>query len=289
LAKQLAGAAQRNLNSIGLTLKEMNEALAAEDFYKLKWQLLGIESVLHADDPRLQAFRKAIEDPDNEEQLAKGADFYKATTGQDLSGPKLDYRGGFDFVAPDMRWNSDKWKTLVNFAKEGPEPYQQMARNYIKAHPEMIIDTSDSLLLPPATDKKAACWRYLPDDQPSGDAWKAPGFSERNWLATALPSKEIGKQKQSRIRGTFEVENPQQIESMSVEFMPTGPFQVFLNGTLVLDYTGSASSKRKAKILLKSVTRELLKPGENCLAIESDSLSHEFFLSFSAGTVGRHR
>ena len=180
LAKHLAEAAQRNLNSSGLTLKEMNEALAAEDFYKLKWQLLGIESVLHADDPRLQAFRKAIEDPDNEEQLAKGADFYKATTGHDLSGPRVGYRGGFHFVAPDVTWDSDKWDTLVNFGKNGPEPYRQMARNYVEAHPEMKIDTSESLLLPPATDIKAACWRYLPDNQSIGDAWKTPGFSDRN-------------------------------------------------------------------------------------------------------------
>lgn len=76
---------------------------------------------------------------------------------------------------------------------------------------------------------------------------------------------------------------------MSVEFLPTGPFQVFLNGTLVLDYTGSASYKNRTRILLNPFTRELLKPGENCLAIESDSLSHEFDLSFSAGTAGRYR
>jgi len=76
---------------------------------------------------------------------------------------------------------------------------------------------------------------------------------------------------------------------MSVEFMPTGPFRVFLNGTVVLDYTGGQSWKRKTTIRLKPVARELLQSGENCLALESDSLGHEFYLSFSAGTAGRYR
>lgn len=284
LAKQLTGATQRNLNSIELTLKDMEATLAANDLYKLKWQLLGIESVLDADDPRLGEFRAAVEDPENEKLLPEGARYYKAVKSVPFSGPQ-----GFEFVAPGPQTNRSAWNTMMQFAKDSESPYSKMARNYIKAHPEMIVDSSEASLLPPASDKKAACWRYLPDGQAGGDDWKAPRFNERGWEPTALPSREIGQQKQSRLRGIFEIEDPQQVESMSVEFMPTGPFQVFLNGTLVLDYTGGPSWKQKTTILLKPVARELLQSGENCLAIESASLSHEFYLSFRAGTSGRYR
>jgi hypothetical protein len=284
LAKQLFEAARRNLNSIELTLQDMEANLARKDLYKLKRQLLGIESVMDADDPRLSDFQDAVEDPANENILSEGAKYYSSVRGTHYSGPR-----GFELVAPVAQINDSAWSTLKNLAQDEDSPYSVMARDYIKARPEMITDFSETAVLPPEGDDKATCWSYSAEGRASGDKWKMPGFSARGWKATALPAKVVGQQERSQIRGIFEIENPDQVESMSVEYLPTGPFKVFLNGSLVLEWTGRQSWKWETPVRLKPVARELLQSGENCLAIESSSLGHEFDLTFRVGEKGDYR
>ena len=296
LATQLAEAADRNLRSIDLTLASMNEALASGDFYKLKQQLQGIESIIDANDTRLRDFRAAIEDPENEQLLAEGRDFYASISGAKYTGSK-----GFQFVALTAKGDGRAWDRLLKLAKEGKGPYQQMARDYIRTHPTLVLGTSEAPLLPPPAkemrhgsypaDKEAICWRYALSESKAGDDWKAPSYRDDSWTAVALPSKVVGGKGTSYLRGSFEVENPAEVKGLSVDYTAAGPFKLFLNGELVLDYTGGDSKRGKTTIPLKPITRELLKPGANLLAVEATVLnqSADFDLLLKASMEGSLR
>lgn len=274
LAKQLAGAAERNLKSLDLTLASMNKAYAAGDLYKLQQQLQGIESILDADDARLRDFRSAIENEDNKEALQAGENFYASISGAKYMGPR-----GFQYVAPTAKGDERAWRRLLQLAKGGMEPYQEMARDYIKAHPSLIPGASPAPLLPPPAkemrhgkypaDTKATCWRYALSESKASDDWNAPSYLDASWAEVALPSREVGGKGTTYLRGSFEVEDSSKVEALSVDYTAAGPFKLYLNGALILDYTGGASKRGKTTIPLKPITRSLLKPGSNLLAVEA--------------------
>jgi hypothetical protein len=283
LAKQLSDAARRNLNSIELTCESMKEALAAGDLYKLKWQLLGIESIMDIDDPRLEDFRDALEGSDAEEVMDQGKKYYDAVAGAQWSGLK-----GFEIITRHAQVDRRKRGALEKLAEEGEGPYDKMAEAYLQAYPKVVL-IPDSFLIPPPSkgneskpDNAVECWRYLSGNEDSDEKWKEVFFNDRRWKEVSLPSKEIASTDPGRLRAVFEVSDPEAIKSLSLEFDTSTPFKGYLNGKLILNETGGNNWKRRVTLLLKPVTRELLKKGDNCLAVEAAGFGADFTLVLKA-------
>jgi len=257
LATQLQTAAKRNINSLKLTLADMTAALTRGDLYKLKWQLQAIESIIDADDPRLGVFRAAVEDPDSAAILEAGAEFYRHTDGPQWAGPL-----GFQIFAPPAQTNARTRSRLEALAERGRQPYRDMARAYLAAHP-MLSLTADKPLFDGAA---ADAWCLLPKGQTPGEGWTKPGFDDSSWLAVTLPTKAVGENGTRYLRRTFEVQDVQAIEQLGLEYNLWGRWQVYLNGELVVDLKG-LSWPKVHQTPLKPNTAALLKPGKNVLAI----------------------
>jgi hypothetical protein len=280
MAKQLASIARRNLASIDLTLTEMSRRLEVGDLVHIRHQLQAIESIVPADDARLEAFRAAVEDPANEPVMASGAQFYNLV-------PNIGFYGlkGFRAVLSGLQGSSRHRGTLKGLATRGEGVYRRMAEAYLAAHPLLPLDPATPLMPPPSGE--AECWRLAPDGKAPHSDWKAPSFNDGAWKPISLPSKELGSKNPRMLRGSFPLDDPSAIEALALDYATTGRLQVYLNGTLIMDVSPSGSSTT-AKILLKPSTRELLRAGTNHLAV---AVAHppgnnEFKLALEASMKG---
>lgn len=297
LATQLAEAAQRNLRSIELTLASMQADYEAEDLYQLQQKLKGIEGVVDVDDPRLREFRAAVEDPKNKKRLDVGKIYYARVNAFELQGQKgferIEMLGG----RSSHRWIKKQWSGFMETAKSGIAPYQQWTRNFLLTHPYLMNTSHRLALLKLAADKakqdnegrEFLGWQFFQGDEVSSRDWMQPSFRNLAWSSLNQPSEQLGGEGTSHLRGVFEIADPGEVEELSISTSATGPMKVFLNGELVFHYTGKKTSWSSFGIPLKPVTRELLREGTNCLAIESSALSDQFKLSFFAHVRGEPR
>ena len=120
LAEQLLGVCQRNLASIPLTLESMEQSLNSGDLFKLKHQLLAIESVVDPDVERLDKFREALNHPDIETILNNGATYERGIRGVAMEGEK-----GFICAIDSADGGGRRW--LEGLARKPDQPYGKAA------------------------------------------------------------------------------------------------------------------------------------------------------------------
>ena len=77
----------------------------------------------------------------------------------------------------------------------------------------------------------------------------------------------------------FDIEDPNKIDKLFVNFMMAKTLKIRLNGTLVLDQTFERPDARPINILLKPVTHELLEKDKNSLIIEFQTGGEGFITS----------
>lgn len=128
LAAQLEGVAQRNLESIPLTLASMEQSLNDGDLFQLKHQLLAIESVVDPADERLTKFREAINHPEIENYLQNGAQYDRAIKGMSMEGEK-----GFITCVTSARARGQGW--LEGLARKPEQPYGKLAAKALEKFP----------------------------------------------------------------------------------------------------------------------------------------------------------
>lgn len=261
LARQLQSAAQRNLNSVKLTLADMHTTLESGDLYTLKWQLQAIDSILDKDNTGLQAFRAAVEDPANEKTLAAGELYDRSTSGLDCSGMH-----GFQIFVKSAQANSRSRGALQQMAANGPGGYRALAQAHLDAYPELRLTAETTLSAPASADADTTPWRLLPDGATPDTAWTSPAFDDSAWPSVALPSKATGGKAVRYLRRQFDGVDAAAVESLVLEYALKGSMQVYLNGTRIMDTKGGGWPD-VISILLKPVTRKLLSPEANCLAV----------------------
>ncbi|MDX1679672.1 MAG: DUF6288 domain-containing protein [Akkermansiaceae bacterium] len=120
LAAQLEGVAQRNLESIPLTLASMEESLEKGDLFTLKHQLLAIESVIDPADERLTRYREAMDHPEIETILKNGDMYHRGIKGMAMEGEK-----GFITCVPVVEGRGRS--LLEHLARKPEEPYGKLA------------------------------------------------------------------------------------------------------------------------------------------------------------------
>jgi len=231
LASQLQGAAERNLASIEMTLDSMRRTLDMGDLFTLKYQLLGIESIIDASDDRLKLFREALEGPDAEENLKLGAVFHQRTMNLGWQGEK-----GFSSLGLDIVHKESSRNTLKQFTKK-PETFYGKASN--------ILLNGD--------------WPGMPPFTPLG-AGKA--------LVSAKAGPEHKAGKTHTLNLDFDITDTKAINDLYFSYMMAKNLKAHLNGTLILDLKFDQPDPKPVNLLLKPVTRELLKNGKNTLSID---------------------
>jgi len=273
MALQLRSAAQRNINSIGLALEDMRKGLACGDLYKLKQQLQGIESIVDRDDERLKEFRDAVDSPDNAEIIQTGRQYHRLRS---MYG-KSNIRGFEVFasgVSSSRRWR-DEMKAI---AEQGDTGYARLAQSHLAAAPPAPWE-HDMPLVPRASeeprrgklvpDTKAKCWRIAPKGSTPDQDWREPSFDDSDWQRVSLPAGEIKVETTRLLRGTFNIKDALVLRELSIDFVLKGGMKAYLNGRLIMDITcgdeyGAIDS---ATVILKPATLELLRDGENCIAV----------------------
>ncbi len=224
LAAQLEGVATRNLASIDLTLAGMGASLQGGDLHTLKYQVLGIESLLDPADPRLKGFRDALAAPEVELALKNGALYNRAVKGLSWAGEK-----GFRVLIPEASGPGRRF--LSPLARKPAEPYGEAAANALKAYPEFAATLGKPLLTIKAGPEHALSTTHT-------------------------------------LQGEFDVPDPSAIKSLHLSGTAVKKWEVRLNGTTILDNTMETIDSRPTLILLKPITRGLLKPGKNTLTID---------------------
>ncbi len=268
LAKQLGTAAQRNLNSISLTLADMARTLELGDVYKLKHQLQAIESVVDRGDVRLKPFYAALTAEGIENILANGKSFYEG-----LATPKWAGGRGFERVI-----STPRIQNLATLSRKGLEPYKSAASALMEKQSQIPPVREASLIPRKAEGKKTPAepaWRMMPVDGNPPASWHMASFDDSKWAATSLPSKTIKARKTYCLRGAFDLDDPGSVDTLIVSYIGAIKFKAYLNGELVLDIdpAGGTASKWSSVIQLKPATRELLRKRQNTLAVVTTASS----------------
>lgn len=223
-AAQLADISKRNLASIDITLADMKMNLQDGDWFSLKHQLLGIESILDPADPRLKDFQAALTSPQAELALKNGANYDRGIKGVSWLGEK-----GFSALVPSV--NHAGRRFIQPLTRKPSEPYGNAAVDVLKKNPDL-----------------------------SKSATKA--------LVALKAGPEHALNKMHMLSADFEVSDPDKIKDLYLSYIAVKKLKVQLNGTTILDNTMETLDSRPINILLKPITRELLKPGKNTLSIE---------------------
>ena len=256
LAKQLQTAAERNINSRDLTLKDMAATLEAGDLYKLKWQLQAIESIVDAADPRLAKFRAAVDDPANAEVIAAGEAYHRS-----IGGPVWSGLHGFQFFARSVQTNGRSRGALEQLAEKGPVGYSELAKAYLEKYPHIEVALETRLF------DAAASWRLRSADQPLGDDWASPEFDDTDWQAITLPSQAVVGKGERYLRVTFDGVDASSIAMLGIEYSVKGKMTAYLNGEKIIE--GVDMGWFNPVIMpLKPATLELLKAEGNVLAVK---------------------
>jgi len=276
LAGQLETAARRNMKSIDLTLSDMRRDLGSGDLFKLKWQLQAIESVVDADDERLKPFRAAVDDPANEEIVKTGERYHRLASFFGRCGMK-----GFEVYLPGVQSNARWHGELKGIAERGKGAYREMATLFLKAYPFRRLAPETPLVPPPAAkkdrgrvvaDREAKCWRVRAGAGGAPEGWESPAFEDSGWDRASLPLDKNAAKGARLMRAGFAVEDPGAVGGLSLAYVLNGKLKAYLNGTLVMDIAcrSGRGAIDNAAILLKPSTRELLREGENILAVQVD-------------------
>lgn len=259
LAEQLQTAARRNINSLELTLTDMKATLERGDVYKLKYQLQAIESIIAPTDTRLSAFKTAVEDPANAEALDEGKRYHNAIAGMDQIGPK-----GFKVYGVDSR----KRRWLANLAANGKSVYRQLAAVFLDKLPSLPPEPDKALTPEPAkTAKNGSFWKLLPGKTKPPQLWNSLDFDDSTWQKVNLPSKQISGGHLRYLRCAFTGVVPNDVDALFLSAKVNWRMKAYLNGTLIMDLK-KRGPQPEINVILKDITRELLQPGINCLAIE---------------------
>lgn len=224
LAAQLADMAKRNLASIDLTLADMKSNLQSGDLYTLKYQVLGIDSLLPSSDPRLNEFQTALATPEAELVLTNGALYDRGTKGVSWTGEK-----GFRLLVPEASNTGRRY--LSQLARKPADPYGKAAAEALKLNPESTMTVGKPLV-------------------------------------AIKTGPEHALRKIHTLHSEFDVSDPASIQSLYLSGSAVKKWKVQLNGTTILDNTMETFDTRPIPILLKPITRELLKPGKNTLTID---------------------
>lgn len=224
LAAQLADISKRNLASIDLTIADMKSKLQSGDLYTLKYQALGIESLLAASDPRLKEFQSALRTIEPELVLKNGATYDRGIKGLTWAGER-----GFRVLVPQASGANRRF--LSPLARKPAEPYGKAAADALKANPEITATVGKPLV-------------------------------------SIKTGPEHALRKTHMLQGEFDVSDPATIKNLQLSFTAVKKMKVQLNGTIILDSTMEAFDPQPVQILLKPITRELLKPGKNTLTID---------------------
>lgn len=263
LAKQLRTAAQRNINSLNLTLADMDKTLALGNMLKLKAQVQAIESIIDLDDPRVAPFVMAVNDLATDEVLAAGRTYDRATKRPGWAGPL-----GCQVYAVSGQVNN-RWRgRLESLAKSGPPAYRALATDFLKTHPKIELVPTLSLLDGAArSDRQAeASWRILPQGSNPEADWFKPKLDDSRWQAVDEPGKVRAGKGTFYLRRTFDGVDPQTIAQLGASYSHIGQTVVYINGTKVLD-AKAAGWPSQITMMLKPITRELLKKQGNVIAV----------------------
>jgi len=269
LAGQLETAARRNAASIKLTLDDIKKNLDKGDLFKLKWQLQAIESVVDAGDERLKPFRSAVDDPANEEIIKTGERYHRIVSGFGRCGVT-----GFIMYLPSSQTNSRWHGELKGIAERGAGAYREMARAYLESHPAARLEPDTPLVPPSGANEDTKPWRALEAGANAPEGWKRAGFDDEAWTPVAMRFKAAVDKRNAGprlLRARFDVADPASVECLSIKYVVDGSMKVHLNGELIFDITGTSESwwGRGVTIPLKPCTVELLREGENVLAVEA--------------------
>ncbi|MBT8043790.1 MAG: hypothetical protein KJO79_02465, partial [Verrucomicrobiae bacterium] len=173
---------------------------------------------------RLKEFRAALESPDVEEALKRGAIYDRGIKGVNWVGEK-----GFTTLVPSTSGGNRRF--LKQVASRPDQPYAKAAAAQLKAHPEIL--------------KRAG-----------------------NALVTLKVKPEHQAGKTHTLTADFEVQDLTKINDLYLSFIMAKALKVQLNGTVIMDNTMQREDARTVNLLLKPITRELLKAGKNTLSIE---------------------
>ncbi len=151
---------------------------------------------------------------------------------------------------------------------------------------------SDTLL------ETGATWRYLDDGSDQGDAWRESNFDDSSWAEGAAQlgygdgdetttigfgDDEENRYITSYFRKNFEVDDPSEIESLSLDLLFDDGAAVYINGqevarlnladdatfeTTALDFRGRPQETEFVRTTLANEALEALQPGTNVIAIE---------------------
>lgn len=273
-AEQLKTAATRNINSLKLTLEDMDKAFKAGDLYKLKFQLQAIESIIDPEDARLKEYRSAVNDPANQPILEAGKQFYEIVDGPDWTGPV-----GFQIYAQRVRFSDRSRAPMQKLADNAPGGYRALAKTYLDANPKLHLYPDTPLFDTAAKD----AWRLAPAGEKTVDGWTAQAFDDSKWRTITLPDKDTVAGGEATLRRVFDVKDINSVSTLALEYtLNEGQkMSVYLNGEHILDNT-SPGWPDVHTMLLTPTTRELLKPAGNCLAVKLSTSKGEvpFKLTF---------
>ncbi len=87
-------------------------------------------------------------------------------------------------------------------------------------------------------------------------------------LITLKAGPEHTLRKAHTLSGEFDVDDITKIDNLYLTYIMVKKMKVQLNGTVILDNKMESIDKRTINLLLKPITRELLKPGKNTLTID---------------------
>jgi hypothetical protein len=126
-------------------------------------------------------------------------------------------------------------------------------------------------------------WNLLPDKTTPPQSWTTPDFDDRAWQTINLPSKQINGGNVRYLRCAFTELDPKAIDALFLSATVNWRMKAYLNGTLIMDLH-KRGPQPEINVILKDTTRELLRTGKNCLAVELYPFKHpeQFTVTLSA-------
>lgn len=230
LAGQLHRAAGRNMAGIALVLEAMQARLDAGDLLSLKHQLDSTGAIIEPADPRLARFRDAVDNPDNAAIMLHGQNYYAAALGYSYTGR----RGFTRFIPRSQDCGNGKIRgTMTELAGSAQGFYQKRAAAWLAANPPL-----------PATSQVELVARLDAAEQPE-------------------------------VRQVFAVADPAKITELLLtwDLSYGAAMRILLNDTTIMDLEVTKGQWRTARdtlIPLTPAALELLRQGENVLAIQRD-------------------
>jgi len=267
LAEQLMQISILNRQSVDLTLADMKKTHSAGDLAKLNSQLQAIESILDPNDSRLSTFRSALEAPGASKIVSNGREFYRFYSRVDFDGEK----GFRHFTAPGHHSRIQSLAAEASSSSALSDPYATIAKKIVAGLPKKIPTANVTLIKMKQGDSSQ--WKMSSENLPTD--WFSPRFNDSRWEQAKTPVKGIEGTR--AFRTTFEVEDPAAIDYLALQQMAGGMLRVYLNGTLIIHLEPERTRGRYERTVnLKPNTVELLKLGENTLAVVMDNTADRF-------------